>query len=167
MADGTALFRFKQAYFTQLDLTTLNVMYDSPTNTAEFMGPDGLGQSCWFADNANGSNEARLLMSAPHWFEEQFTVTLVIQVLGSDTSYDQATVDQLAVEQLGKAIAILASDPGIGIADDSDIQTFTCLPAGWKYVSGTQTTGARAARFELDIEVTARLKLATLNGNPT
>jgi hypothetical protein len=166
MADGSALFRFKEAFFTQLDLTTLNMMYDSPTKLEEFMGPDGLGQACWFDDAAEGANEARLLMASPHWFEEQFTVTLIIQVLGTDTSYDQRTVDQMAVEQLGNAIAILASDTTVGIVRDADIQTFTCLPAGWKYISGTQTSGARAARFELAIEVTARLTLATVNGNP-
>lgn len=166
MADGSALFRFKKAFFTQLDLVNLNVMYDSPTNTSEYMGADGYAAVMWLGDDADATIDTPLLMGTPLWVDETINCELIIQVLGSDTSYDQQTVDQTAATMLGSAIAILLTDPSVGVADDSDIQLFTALPIGWKNYVGTLPSGARAAGFKLEIEVKARLKLATVTGNP-
>ena len=166
MAAGSALFRVKEALFTQLDLSILNMLYDSPSSPDEVIGADGLGAVCWFSDEAQSELETNLLMGQPLWMDETITLTLVIQVLGRDSSYDQRTVDNTATEMLGVARAILLSNPDLFIPDDDDIQIFHVLPRSYQYRAGFLNHKGRAARFEQDVEVKARLKLATVNGNP-
>lgn len=166
MAVGTSLYLIKQALVTQIGLTTLDVFYQSPMKPDELIGSDGLASVCWIGDDANAEIDTNLMMGTPLWVDETVTLELIIQVLGKDTSYDQPTVDGIAGEMLGDAIAVMLSNPSLNITDTDDIQVFQVLPVGYEQHTGFLPTGARAAGFKLNIEGKARLKLATVNGNP-
>ena len=157
--DGTSLVRFKSAYIDKLTSRLPNVSYEPPLTDEDVNGIDGSRQVVWFDGAAQNTTEVLVFKGAPHWFDETYNVTLILQALGKDTDDTQAAMDQAAVDMLGEAIAILASDPTVGLVNDSNIQVFTALPAGWKLAAGTLPPNLNGARFELDIQVKARLTL--------
>lgn len=157
---GTAIFRFKQAFSAKLAGLIPNVVYASPTDAAELMGEDGSGVAVWWSDDASAQIEWGPFTSASeHWLDETANVTLVIQSIGNDTDDTQEVIDERLTNALGQAYGILATDPSCGIDDDTDIQFFAARPFALENPSGALGT-RRAGRFELTIEITARLKLA-------
>ena len=158
---GTTLGVLKAAVISELQSRLPNVAYDSPVDAQSIIGEDGSGDAIWWSDDAEANVEVKVITGSPAWFDETYNLTLIIQSLGRDTDADQSAVDSRAVDLLGEIIGILATDPTAGAVDTSKIQTFTALPIGWRYAAGVLgTTTKRGARFELDIQVMARLTLA-------
>ena len=160
MADhGTSLIRFKRAFIDLLDAqTTEKVSYQSPQQAKDVLGESGSGIAAWFSDEATANHSVMVFKGAPHWIDEVANPVLRIQAVGPNTDSDQEDVDASASALLYKAIAVLAADPSVGLVDDT-IQEFEALPAGLTYSGGLFGADQRGARFELAIEVSARLKL--------
>lgn len=160
MSDGTALPRFKRAFVQTLVAAGVpNVAYQSPMDPEEVFGADGSGASCWFGDGAQGNLDIKLLGGPDLWIDETWIIPFVVQVLGRDTDDDQEAVDQRACELLGAVMGSFA-DPSFGITDDT-IQTFAAVPVGAQpWAGGVTGQGLRAARFELSIELMARLQIS-------
>jgi len=158
--DGSVLLRFKRAFVDELT-TVANVNYQSPMSPEDMNGADGSRLAAWWVDEAEATIELMVATGGPHWFDENATVTLRLQALGKDTDDTQEAVDIRATEALGKAIAILATDPTVGIADTAQVQMFDAVPTGWTYRGGILGSNLRAASYDLDIQVHARLKLET------
>lgn len=159
MAHGTCLTRFKRAFIDLLDAqTSEKVAYQSPREAQDMLGPGGSGIAAWFADEATANHQINVFKGAPHWIDETSRPVLRIQAVGVSTDDDQEDVDGRASEILRLAIAVLLNDPSVGLADDT-IQEFEALPASYTYAGGILSGDHRAARFEVQIEVTARLKL--------
>lgn len=161
MADGTALPRFKRAFIQTLNAAGVdNVSYQSPMQPDEMFGEDGSGVACWFADDATGSLEITVMGGAALWIDETWNIPFRIQALGTDTDADQEAVDQAACELLGDVMSAF-TDPSFGITDDT-IQTFAAVPVGANpWTGGVLPTNLRAGRFELTIELTARIKIGS------
>ena len=160
--DGTALLRFKQAFVDKLAARAPNVSYASPAKPEDMLGDDGSGVACWFADDATGTYDVAVITApADIWVDEQWTITLRIQALGRDTDATQERVDMLATELLGETIYLFCTDPSFGITDDTDVQTFCALPGAITWTGGILPSGLRAAGFELDVTLDARLRLGS------
>lgn len=161
--EGTSLVRFKTALITKIntELTagtvTAQVAYDSPQTPEDILGVSGNGVACWFADEADITYEVSVMKGTPVWVDESVEAVFRIQSIGQNTDATQATVDARANTILGHVIAILEKDPTVGLTQD-DIETFTALPRSARYFGGT-LNDQRAARFELTIDIEARLKL--------
>jgi hypothetical protein len=159
MADGTCLPRFKRAFIAKLQTNGVaNVSYQSPMQPDDLMGDDGSGRSCWFEDTATGQLSITVMGANSLWIDEIWQVPFRVQVLGSDTDADQETVDQAACALLGD-VMVSFSDPSFGIVDD-DIDFFNAVPVGAQpWYGGVLPSNLRAARFELTIEVKARIQI--------
>lgn len=157
--DGTSLVRFKAAYLEALEQRLPHVNVAVPLTDEDVNAEDGSRQVAWFDGEAENVSDVKLMKAMPCWIEESYTVTLVLQALGSDTDDTQDLMEQAATGMLGEAIAVLADDPSLGIATDSDVQMFTALPTAWKFTSGVVPPNLRGARYDLVIEVKARLTL--------
>lgn len=156
--DGTALNRFKDHMYTRLDLTILTVLRDSPDRWEEALGADGSGAACWFDDQADITYQVTVYTGGSKWIDETVTAKLIIQVLGMTSDDDQRTVDATASAMLNTAIAVCLDDPALGTVDDQ-IEMYTALPSSCVYKAQHLASGARAARFELEIVIESRLKL--------
>ena len=160
MTDGTALPRFKRAFIDACQTAGVqNVSYQSPMQPEDMIGENGTGAACWFADEATGTLDIRVMGDSYLWIDETWQVPFIIQVLGLDTDADQEAVDQLACEVLGDVLTTFA-DPSFGITDDSVVQTFAAIPVGanpWK--GGILPSNSRAAGFQLTIELSSRLRI--------
>ncbi len=161
---GSALFRVRSALLDQLDLDVLNVLRQSPAKAEDIQGPGSSSfyEAVWLEDEASAEHDIVVLTGGPQWIDENASQGIVIQVIGKDSSHTQEVVDERADELLGLVIALLADDPGLGIADDPNIQLFTVLPQTTRFVSGFLNTEARARRIVLDVAIHARLKLTTI-----
>jgi len=157
---GSTLSLVKAALISELQDRLPNVIYPSPSQSKDMIGEDGTGDAIWWEDGADGTADVVVMTGGPHWFDEDYTLTLVCQSLGQDTDATQATVDTRAASLLGEAIGILATDPTIGIADTAQYELRTVLPDTWRYESGSvDGSEIRNARFELTVAVSARLML--------
>lgn len=157
---GTSLLRFKQEFIAKLQARTENVVYASPVDAQELIGEDGSGVSAFWSDDSSASIKPMVFTGgSAHYYDETAIVTLVCQAIGRTTDDTQEVVDERATNLLGQAIGVLAQSPTAGITDDTDIDFFAATPSGWSYSSGVPGDALRASRFELDIELTARLKL--------
>lgn len=162
--EGTSLVRFKSALITKINTelsagtVTAQVAYDSPQTPEDILGASGNGVACWFADEADISYEVEVMKGSPVWLDETVEAKFRIQAIGQNTDDTQATVDARANTVLGHVIALLQKDSSVGLADD-DIETFTALPGPSAQYFGGKLNDQRAARFELSIEIQARLKL--------
>ena len=160
MQDGTSLLRFKKAYIALLQRRAPNVIYGSPLTPEEMVGTDGSGVAAWWDDLTNATEGVVVFAGAANtWFDEIVVPKLCIQAIGLTTDDTQEVVDERATQLLGDAIGILAADPSVGLVDSGGIQLFTALPQGWACHTGVVGTGQRAARYDLDIELKARLEL--------
>lgn len=161
MTDGTALPRFKRAFIDTLNAAGVsNVHYQSPMQPDDMLGADGSGVACWFADDATGTLAITVMGGAALWIDETWNIPFRIQALGQDTDADQEGVDQAACELLGDVLSTF-DDPSFGITDD-DIQTFAAVPVGANpWSGGVLPSNMRAGRFELTIELTARIKIGS------
>lgn len=160
--DGSSLARVKQAVIDQLKTNPAlpTVEYPSPTKSADVLGDDGSGRAIWWGDEITATLGVPTFQGTDDVvFDEVVVAVLNIQVLGRDTNATQAAVDLLATAMLGQVVRLFASKPDLGLLDDS-IQTFTVLPLAWTYHGGVLGTSNRAARYELQTEIKARLKLA-------
>lgn len=160
--DGSALLRFKDALVGQMQGRVGNITYQSPTQAADVQGPDGSGRTMWFKDEASADIEVVVLTGTPVQWDETFTATVVVQVVGQTSDDTQEQVDTEATAMLGELIGSCATDPTFGVADDTDILFRYAIPKAWRYVSGYLVSERRACRFEVDIEVSSRLTLEVL-----
>jgi len=157
---GSTLYTFKRSFIEQLQGRTSNVAYESPMDASDVMGDDGSGATVYWDDTVNGS-VSQVVFTGPnqHWFDEQYTLKLVIQVLGSDTSADQMSVDDRATQILGEAIALLSTDPTGGVVDTTEFALLNAHPSGWQSTSGVLAQHIRAVKYVVDVEVDARIIL--------
>jgi hypothetical protein len=157
---GSTIGLVKAALIVSLQSRLPNVNYESPISPIDTLGDDGSGDAIWWFDDADSSESVLVFKGAPHWWDEDYTLSLIVQSLGRDTDADQVAVDSRAINMLGEVLGVLASDPTIGIVDTSQYQLRTVLPDGWTFHTGIQTTGLkRAAMFKLDLRVSARIML--------
>src|SRR5689334_13492631 len=124
-------------------------------------GKNGSGLTCWFDDAATTALSVEILGSLPMWIDETWQIPFRIQALGTTTSDTQEVLDQRAVELLGEAIYVLVSDPDLDISvTDPAVQVFSAIPVGTStWAGGILPPNMNAARFELNIELHARLHL--------
>jgi hypothetical protein len=160
MADGTVLRRFKRAFIDAIAPTVDNAYYQSPTSPDAINGSDGSRLTAWWTDNADATVSVDVAVGAGQvWFDETSTLTLRIQALGKDTDDDQETCDTRLSETLAAVITILSADPSAGTTDNDDMQVYRAFPVSWTYSGGVLDTQLRAASFDVDIEVHARIQL--------
>jgi hypothetical protein len=159
--DGSSLPAVKAALATLLAAHTNNVAYQSPLNAVDVLGEDGSGLTVWWDDDTNAEITMPVMTGGPHWFDELVTATLVIQTIAISTDDTQTILDARATETLGAVITIMADDPTLGITDTPTLELRTVLPVGWRYPTGWLGPDKRGARYELDIQIEARLKLTT------
>jgi hypothetical protein len=158
--DGTALTRFKRAYIAALARRDITALYGSPMQPDEILGPEGNGLACWFADQATAMLELKVLKGTPLWLDETWQVPFHVQALGRNTDDTQEVLDQRACELVGQCMYVLAVDPDLDMADDTNLQVFAAVPLGSStWHGGTLQPNMNAAAFEFTIELTARLKL--------
>ncbi len=157
---GTSIVRFKANLVSELQERVPNVTYQSPVTAEQVTGNDGSGESVWWEDEWEHSFTVPVMKADGLWFDETAVITLVIQVLGSDTDADQEAIDTRAAQILGHVIAILADDPTVGVPDTENIVTFHGLPDRIEGVSGYRNDpDVRASALKFDIAIQARLKL--------
>lgn len=163
--EGTVLVRFKTAFVTKLNLELTSAAasgaaaYQSPQSEEDIVGASGSGVAAWFVDDAVAAHTVPVMKGSPIWVDETASPVLRIQAIARDTDSDQADADALANTVLGYALAVLFEDPTVGLTNDT-IQDFCALPASWSWQGGVQLpSNLRAARFDLTIDVEARLKL--------
>lgn len=136
------------------------ITYGSPTDATQPLTDSGAGVAVWWADDTDAEVEVAVLVGGDKWFDETYTLTLVIQGLAKTTDDDQYDIDVRTAQVLGEAIGVLADDPTAAIADTAEYQIHSITPVGgWRYRSG-QLNMQRAGHFEYGIVVNARLKLA-------
>lgn len=158
--DGTALLRVKQRIVELLAGQVANVAYQSPSDTQDVYGVDGSGVTIWWDDQATANVDVKVIAGADAtWFDETVDLTLNIQALGTTSDHDQANRDAQAVEVLGTLLALIATDPTLGLTTDSMIQTFHVLPRGWTCTTGMIGPSTRGTVFSVMLETTARLTL--------
>ncbi len=156
---GSSIVRFKRTLIDKLVEQGQHARYHSPAEAVDMLGEDGSGDAIWWADDDNtASYEITVSKGLPCWIDETASVRLRIQALARDTDADQETCDTRASSMLAMVIALLLDDPTLGITD-GDIQTFHALPVSHDYFGGLHTPALRAARFELEIQINARLML--------
>jgi len=157
---GTSLVRVKRGFIDLMAARVPNVSYQSPATASEITGDDGSGASVWWLDEADHSFDVRVMVGEPLWLDETATLTLVVQVIGSDSDATQERIDEHAARLLGHAIAVLAADPTCGVAATDDLTVHHALPARVDYSAGyLDDPSKRAAKFELAVDVDSRLKL--------
>lgn len=139
--------------------TPFTLAYASPTDALQILGESGAGVAAWWADEVDCDLSLPVFKAGDKWYDENYTLTLVIQGLALNTDDTQAAIDMRASEVLGEAIGLLAEDPSAGIADTSTYEIQDITPeGGWSYRSGVLNL-QRAGHFEFRIAVSARLKL--------
>lgn len=158
--DGSALPRFKRAFIAKLEANGVpNIFYQSPMQPEEMNGDDGSGLCGWFHDDATGDLSINIMGAHSLWIDERWQIPFRIQALGTDTDSTQEVVDQSACELLGDVMTAF-TDPSFGQLDDPVVQIFQAVPVGANpWTGGVLPTNLRAGRFELTIELSARLQI--------
>lgn len=155
---GSSLPRFKAALTAELQARVpLVVSYDSPTDASELLGEDGSGQGVWWLDNTEAELVVPAFKAGAQWYDEVCHPTLVIQCIGVTTDDTQSVLDSRATNLLGHALAIIASDPSVGLATDADSRLIVCTPESWTYSTGVDSQNQRGARYELRLMLEARV----------
>lgn len=136
------------------------ITYGSPTDATQPLTESGAGVAVWWADEADCDLSVPVFVAGNKWFDEAYTITLVIQGLAQNTDDTQDVIDVRAAQVLGEAIGVLASNPVAAITDTAAYQIHEITPeGGWSYRSGVLNL-QRAGHFEYRIMVKARLKLS-------
>jgi hypothetical protein len=154
---GTSLPRFKQALTDALQARVDVVSYQSPTQMSEVLGEDGSGSGVWWADDTTAEVAVNVMTGTDHWWDETVHPVLVIQCLGVDTDDTQAVLDARAANLLGHVLAVLASDPSVGVGVDADMRNVRAVPESWTYTTGVDAQNQRGARYELRLMLEARI----------
>jgi hypothetical protein len=140
--------------------TAFTLAYGSPTDATQLLAESGAGVAAWWSDDVDCEISVPVFVAGDKWFDETYTLTLVIQGLALNTDDTQDVIDQRASQVLGEAIGLLAHDPVAAITDTSTYQIHEITPeGGWSYRSGVLNL-QRAGHFEYRIAVAARLKLS-------
>lgn len=156
---GSSLPRFKAALIEALQARVPHVVaYESPTDAYEIMGEDGSGQSVFWLDGTDAEVDVNISVGAgTTWWDETVRPILVLQCIGVDTDDTQSVLDRRAFNLLGHAVAILASDPTVGLAADSDSRAIRAIPESWTNPTGVDSQNRRGSRIELRITLEARV----------
>lgn len=144
---------------TALQARVSNVVnYQSPADASAAMGADGSGVSVFWLDDTNAEIQLNVVHGgAPLQWDEVVHPVLVIQSIGIDTGDTQSIVDTRAANILGHAMAILASDPSVGLTLNADSRQIRAIPESWTYSTGLDSQNRRAGRYELTITLEARI----------
>lgn len=154
MISGTSLFRFKDALVSDLDLRLGNVHYGSPADPMAVQNETGY--AVWFSDDTTCILEIPVFGGPDdRWYDEAIECTLILQAIGVDTDDTAATLDERLSYALGQVIDAVSF---VTITDDTHVEMLWTRPTGWDYPTGLLGT-LRAARFEVHIEVKARIKV--------
>lgn len=133
--------------------------YGSPTDAVQLLSESGAGVAAWWGDEVSCDVTVPVFKAGDKWFDENYTLTLIIQGLAVNTDDTQDVIDLRASQVLGEALGLLAEDPTAAVADTSAYEIQEITPeGGWMYRSGSLNL-QRAGHFEVRIAVSARLKL--------
>ncbi|HDH03156.1 MAG TPA: hypothetical protein ENH15_02795 [Actinobacteria bacterium] len=127
-----------------LGLTDVTVSYSHP-------GADRQVKQAIWCGFANATTEIGGLRAGRKTRNETYTQMLVVEVFGDNT--DQEATDTAALALLAAVDGALADDPLIGFVAG---EIHWAIIRGWQQVGGTTDRG-HASRFEIDIEINARL----------
>lgn len=157
---GSSLALFKKALTDALIVRIPNsAVYESPSEYQDIMGTDGSGVGVWWLDETEVEYSVEVAMGgAPQQWDEVMHPTLVIQVIGLDTTDDQYAVDVRADTYLGHVIAILSSDQTAAIPLlSADNRNTYGIPSSARVVTGVDAQNMRGCRYELKLEVRSRI----------
>ena len=160
MAYGTAWAPFKAAFITLLAAEIDNVSYSSPVTPQDFDGIDGSKHIIFWDDDASATTTIEVFKGLPTWYDETIEGTLVVQAIGVTTDDTQQLLDERADATIYAIRKILQSDPTCGIASTESLELARAEMKGYIPKGGVITdTGIRGARYEITIQIEARLKV--------
>lgn len=132
----------------------VNVSYGAPVLPTDLKAADGDYEAIWLGD-ASETEEIPLLTAGHLHRDETISQQLVIQVLKPTTTGTQLAADTRAVELLARVQDVLANNVDLGVVDPA---RFEAVLSGWRLVRGhLGNTSGHGARFEINVEFTARL----------
>lgn len=156
---GSTFAQFKKALTDALVARIPNsVAYESPADFAAVMGSDGSGVGVWWLDDTDVTYQINVMTGGPQWYDETYTPTVVVQVIGLDTSDTQYDIDLRADLYTGHVLAILSSDPTVAIAlSSADNRNTHAVAATGRIVTGLDAQNMRGCRREIQLEVKSRI----------
>lgn len=162
MPQASAYAPIKQALVTRLSarpaLAGVSVLGHVPVNTDEIRGPGGAPETVYVA-GAEGVSEDIVFCAGGLRFDETFTLDVVCEVHGTDSSATQEQVDGRCNELLYELLADIAGQkdwdlPDLGL-DVFDYLYFTPSTYLWG-AARLQQTGVFAANVTQGLQVKAR-----------
>ena len=157
---GTSLATVKAAIFAVLaaDATLsgdgVNISYGPPSLPTDLKSTDGDFEAIWLAD-ATATLTIPLLTAGHLHRDENYRLTLVVQVLKPGSLGTQQAADARAAAILGRVEYVLANNPTASLTDPARVEV---IVAGWDHVTGALGNGqGNGSRFEVSLDVTARL----------
>lgn len=157
---GTSLAVVKAAIITALaadaTLTSdgVKISYGAPVVPADLKSTDGDYEAIWLGDTA-ATVDVPVLTAGHLHRDEDYQLTLVVQVLKPGSLGTQQAADERAAAIFGRAELVLANNPTASITDPARVEI---LVAGWDHVTGFLGNGqGHGSRFDVRLDVTARL----------
>lgn len=138
-------------------LSTVAVGYDPPKSGAQLEGPTGEPASIHFGTSTTASSEILVFGDGVIRYDETVTLPVVIQTWRALDTWGQYEADVRAAELLAELLAIPATDPTLGLGLDDGFDYVTVEPAGWTHIGGYLPNEGHGARFEVNLEITARV----------
>lgn len=122
-------------------------------------GASGPAEAVFLVGNTQAGATVRpAALGTPVLSDEEWTQTVVVQVLGRDTGDRQEDLDERCGQLLGEIVDEIATTPRLGL----DVEGWgapTVTVAGWRWLAGVLQRGSGTltenARVEVDLSVRA------------
>lgn len=140
-------------------LPDVAVGYHPPRHHVDVTAPVGGPLEAVWLDGAASAQSAPAGIASPIPLSEDWTQTIVMQVLGRDTGDRQEVLDERCGELLGEIMAELAINPRLGGITADAWGPAVVTTQEWRWISGAMQRSSGAltmnARVELDVRVQA------------
>lgn len=162
MALGSSYSSVKWAIHDQLaaraGLQGVAVSYQAPVQATDVQDSSGSGEAIWLDDGAGEHNNV-VICSLPLQIEEQYQISVIVQVLRPSSLGTQREADLRVDELLYEVLHELATDPTWGLSNVGNFVYLHTTRSTFQRVTGFLPSGAgHGARAELNLQVDSRLR---------
>lgn len=164
MPDGTTIPTVKRALVDRIAGRlggSAAVSYSRPLDAYGYEADNGDAASIYLDIDVPVTINVPVMTGGALWFDERYTITVVIQAKAIGDGRDVEQCDQLVAELAHGVIGAIAQAPLLGVADTPELQVFESHVSGGDFVGlGIGDNDANnGSRYLVRVDVHARLEL--------
>lgn len=137
------------------------ISYDRPLDASGHESDNGDPASIYLDATVTNTIDVPVMTGGPLWFDERYTISVVIQARSDGADQDVEWCDNTVAELAHGVIGAIAQDPLLSLTDTDELQRFSAVVSGGEFFGSSigDSDSSVGTRYVVRVDVHARLKL--------